>query len=87
MRNNTAVQLTALALVVGGIVALTLKDKDVSVFVSLFSPILSALFVVNHLSGQDQVLGQIRENTNGVLTQKIRDAVRAELEQHNSGQQ
>lgn len=72
---NTIVQLVALALVAGGVVALTLKDKDVTVFVSLFSPILSALFVVNHLATQDRTLNQIQRNTNGVLTQRIKDAV------------
>lgn len=81
---NTIVQLAALALVAGGIVALTLKDKDVTVFVSLFSPILSALFVVNHLTGQDRTLNQIQQNTNGVLTQRIKDAVNEALDQRQS---
>lgn len=72
---NTVVQLVALALVVGGVLILTLKDKDVSVFVSLFSPILSALFVVSHLNGQDVKLDKINENTNGALTERIRNAV------------
>lgn len=71
----TAVQASILGLFVAGLVILTLKDKDVSVFVSLFSPILSALFVVGHLSNQDQTLSQIQQNTNGVLTQRIKDAV------------
>lgn len=71
----TAVQAAILALVVAGFVVLTLKDKDVSVFVSLFSPILSALFIVGHLTNQDQTLNQIQQNTNGVLTQRIKDAV------------
>lgn len=71
----TGVQAAILGLFVAGLVILTLKDKDVSVFVSLFSPILSALFVVGHLSNQDQTLNQIQQNTNGVLTQRIKDAV------------
>lgn len=78
---NTIVQLVALALVAGGVVALTLKDKDVTVFVSLFSPILSALFVVNHLATQDRTLNQIQRNTNGVLTERIKDAVNEALDQ------
>lgn len=80
---NTIVQLVALALVAGGVVALTLKDKDVTVFVSLFSPILSALFVVNHLASQDRTLNQIQRNTNGVLTDRIRDAVAEAMDQRN----
>lgn len=79
---NTIVQLVALALVAGGVVALTLKDKDVTVFVSLFSPILSALFVVNHLSNQDVKLDKISENTNGVLTDRIKNAVSEALADH-----
>jgi hypothetical protein len=67
------------ALVVGGFVVITLTGKDVSAFVGLVSPILSALFVVNHLTNQDQVLNKISEQTNGVLTQKIKDAVQAAL--------
>lgn len=81
---NTIVQLVALALVAGGVVALTLKDKDVTVFVSLFSPILSALFVVNHLASQDRTLNQIQRNTNGVLTERIKDAVNEALDQRDS---
>lgn len=84
---NTVVQLTALALVVGGVLILTLRDKDVTVFVSLFSPILSALFVVNHLSGQDVKLDKISENTNGVLTDRIRQAVGEALDQRQDSDQ
>jgi len=83
---NVVVQLVALALVAGGVVALTLKDKDVSVFVSLFSPILSALFVVNHLSNQDRTLSQIQRNTNGVLTERIKEAVNEALDQRNGSE-
>lgn len=72
---NTIVQLAVLALVAVGVVVLSLEDKDVTVFVSLFSPILSAVFVVNHLSNQDRTLSQIQRNTNGVLTERIKEAV------------
>jgi len=71
----TLLQLGALGLVAGGLVVLLLKDKDVTVFVSLFSPVVSALFIVGHLANQDRVLDKINENTNGVLKQKIKDAV------------
>jgi len=77
----TLLQFGTLAVVALCVVVLTLKDKDVTVFVSLFSPILSALFVVGHLSQQDQKLDQITEQTNGVLTQKIKDAVNEALNQ------
>lgn len=73
--SNKVMQLGVFGLMVGAFVVLTLRDKDVTVFVSLFSPILSAVFVVNHLSGQDKVLDKISEQTNGVLTRKIEEAV------------
>jgi hypothetical protein len=75
MTANRLLQLGVFALVVGGFVVLSVQDKDVSAFVGLVTPILSALFVVNHLSNQDQVLRKINEQTNGVLTQRIKDAV------------
>jgi len=83
---NTLLQLGALCLVGGGLVVLLLKDKDVTVFVSLFSPVVSALFIVGHLGNQDRTLDQIRENTNGVLTQRIKDAVGEALRERESGE-
>ena len=80
MNANRALQLGVFALVIAGFVLITLKGKDVSAFVGLVSPILSALFIVNHLTNQDQVLSKINEQTNGVLTQKIKDAVQAALQ-------
>lgn len=77
--SNKLVQLGVFALMIGAFVVLTLKNVDMSLFVSLFSPILSAVFVVNHLSGQDQVLNKISEQTNGVLSKKIEEAVAAAL--------
>lgn len=77
--NNKILQVVALVLVIGGFVVLTLKDKDVSSFIGLVTPVLAALFVVGHLNEQDKTLGQIQEQTNGVLTRKIKDAVAAAL--------
>lgn len=83
----TYTQVAILAIMVAGIVVLTLENKDVSVYVSLFSPILSALFIVGHLSTQDQTLNQIQQNTNGVLTQRIKDAVQEALAQNTVDEQ
>lgn len=77
--NNKILQIVALVLVIGGFVVLTLKDKDVSSFIGLVTPVLAALFVVGHLNEQDKTLTQIQEQTNGVLTRKIKDAVAAAL--------
>lgn len=73
--NNKILQIVALALVLGGFVILTLKDKDVTAFIGLVTPVLAALFIVGHLNDQDQQLKEISKNTNGVLTQRIKDAV------------
>lgn len=76
---NRLFQFGVLALILGGFVMLTLKDKDVTVFVSVVTPILAAVFVVGEVSRrsdkQDEVLAQITHQTNGVLTQRINDAV------------
>lgn len=76
---NRLFQFGVLALILGGFVMLTLKDKDVTVFVSVVTPILAAVFVVGEVSRrsdkQDEALAQITHQTNGVLTQRINDAV------------
>jgi hypothetical protein len=77
----TILQLGIAALIVGGFIVLTVRGSDTSGYVGLVTPILAAVFVINHLDKQDQVLGEIHENTNGVLTKKIEDAVRRVLDE------
>ena len=76
---NRLFQLAVFGLVVAGFVVLTLKDKDVTVFVSVVTPILAAVFVVNEVGRrsdkQDEALAQITHQTNGVLTERINTAV------------
>jgi len=76
---NKLFQFGVLALILGGFVVLTLKDKDVTVFVSVVTPILAAVFVVGEVSRrsdrQDEALAQITHQTNGVLTERINAAV------------
>lgn len=76
---NRLFQFGVLALILGGFVMLTLKDKDVTVFVSVVTPILAAVFVVGEVSRrsdkQDEALAQITHQTNGVLTERINNAV------------
>lgn len=76
---SKAVQLGVFALVVAGFVVLTLKGSDTSAFIGLVTPILAAVFVVQHLGQQDKVLRQISAQTNGVLDQRIKDGVKAAL--------
>jgi len=80
---STILQLGVAALVIGGFVVLTLKGSDTSGFVGLVAPILGAVFVINHLDHrsdkQDEALEQITHQTNGVLTERIQEAVTAAL--------
>ncbi|KUJ70789.1 hypothetical protein ACZ90_00265 [Streptomyces albus subsp. albus] len=78
-------QLGIAALVIGGFVLLALKGADTTGFMALVAPILGAVFVINHLGKQDEVLGQIHENTNGVLSKKIKDAVAEALSERDDG--
>lgn len=75
----TALQVAALLVIVAGLVILTLKDKDVGTYIGVVTPILTALFVIQAVNqrsdSQDQKLDTIHENTNGILKQKIKDAV------------
>lgn len=77
---QTVIYVTSLA----GYVALALQEKATAEYVTLVGPVIAALFVVSHLDRrsdqQDQVLGQIHEQTNGVLTKRIEEAVTAVLD-------
>lgn len=81
---STALQLGTAALVIGGFVVLTLKGSDTGAFVGLVAPILAAVFVIQHLDHrsdkQDEKLDTITHQTNGVLSQRIREAVAEALE-------
>ncbi|WP_327719868.1 hypothetical protein OG381_34335 [Streptomyces sp. NBC_00490] len=83
---STFLQLGTAGLVVGGFVVLTLKGAETTGYVALVAPILAAVFVIQHLdhrtdkqdeqlAQQDEALAQITHQTNGVLTQRINDAV------------
>jgi hypothetical protein len=80
---STILQLGTAALVIGGFVVLTLKGSDTSAYIGLVMPILGAVFVINHLDHrsdkQDEALKTITHQTNGVLTQRIAEGVKAAL--------
>lgn len=75
----TVLQLGIAALVIAGFVALTLKGQDTSAYIGVVTPILTAVFVINHLDlrsdKQDEALQKITHQTNGVLTERIQTAV------------
>lgn len=83
---TTILQLGTATLTIGGFVALTLSGAETTSYVGLVMPILGAVFVINRLdqrsdkqdeklAQQDEALAQITHQTNGVLTQRINDAV------------
>lgn len=77
--SKTLMQLGVFALSVAGYVALALKGEATAEYVALIGPVLGAAFLMTHLGKQDKVLGEIHENTNGVLTKRIKEAVQEAL--------
>lgn len=80
---TTLLQLGIAAMVIGGFVVLMLKGQDVGAYIGVVTPIMTAVFVINHVDtrsdAQDQALQQITHQTNGVLTERIQDAVKTAL--------
>ncbi len=84
MGNKTAqlmAQVAVFAISVAGYVALAIRGEATAEYVTLVGPVLGAAFLMTHLRGQDQVLSEIHENTNGVLTKRITNAVQAALDE------
>jgi hypothetical protein len=77
--DNRLFQLGIFAISVAGYVTLALKGEATAEYVTLIGPVLGAGYVVSHLGKQDNVLGEIKEQTNGVLDQRIKDGVKAAL--------
>ncbi|MFF6988346.1 hypothetical protein [Streptomyces sp. NPDC010273] len=78
----TGFQFGALAVIVVGVILLLLFDKPTGSFIALVTPILAAMYLDGRteaqnetLQAQDQKLDQISEQTNGILTKRINDAV------------
>lgn len=78
---NVVIQLGVFAISVAGYVALALKGQATAEYVALVGPVLGAAFLMSKLGQQDQVLGEIKEQTNGVLDRRIREGVRAALDE------
>lgn len=86
-------QFGALAVILGGVILLTLFERPTGSYIALVTPILAAMYLdaktekQNEILGQhDQKLDQITHQTNGILTQRIKDAVGEALaEREDSG--
>lgn len=80
---NQLVQIVVYVTSLAGYVVLAIQGEPTAEYVTLVGPVIAAMFVVSHLDRrsdqQDQVLGKIQENTNGVLDRRIKDGVKAAL--------
>lgn len=72
------------AISVAGYVALSVWGQATAENVALVGPVLGAAFLMSKLGQQDQVLSEIHENTNGVLTKRIEDGVKAALDERSA---
>lgn len=73
--NDKLMQVLVFAISVAGYVPLAMVGKATAEYVTLVGPVLAVVILSGRLGKQDEVLGQIHENTNGVLTRKIDTAV------------
>lgn len=71
----TGFQFAALAVILGGVVMLTLFDKPTGSYIALITPILAAMYLDARTEKQNEKLDQITHQTNGVLTERINTAV------------
>lgn len=77
--NDRLMQVLVFAICVSGYVPLAMTGKATAEYVTLIGPVLAVVILQGRLGKQDQVLGQIQEQTNGVLTRRIENAVKAAL--------
>ncbi|MFJ2176393.1 hypothetical protein ACIOHE_26320 [Streptomyces sp. NPDC087851] len=84
----TGFQLVALIAIVVGVTVLTVLGKPTGTYIALVTPILAAMYLDGRteaqnqrLEEQTQQLTQITHQTNGVLTQRIKDAVQEALDE------
>ena len=84
--NDRVMQVIVFAICVAGYVPLAMTGKATAEYVTLIGPVLAVVILQGRLGKQDEVLGEIKENTNGVLTKRIEEAVgRALTQREDSG--
>lgn len=78
----TGFQFGALAVILGGVILLTLFDKPMGSYIALVTPILAAMYLDGRTEKQNEVLEQqhqkldrITQQTNGELDRRINVAV------------
>jgi hypothetical protein len=73
--NDKMMQVLVFAICVAGYVPLAMLGKATAEYVTLIGPVLAVVILKTHLGQQDETLGKIQEQTNGVLDQRIEDGV------------
>lgn len=84
--SDKLMQVIVFAICVVGYVALAIKGSETAEYVTLIGPVLAVVILSGRLGKQDEVLGEIHENTNGVLTKRIKNAVTEALDERGSGE-
>lgn len=77
--SDRLMQVLVFAICVAGYVPLALKGAATAEYVTLIGPVLAVVILQGRLGKQDEALDVIKENTNGVLTKRIEEAVKAAL--------
>lgn len=85
--SDKLMQVIVFAICVGGYVPLAMAGAATAEYVTLIGPVLAVIIIQGRLGKQDEVLGEIHENTNGVLTKRIKDAVGEALEERQPPQE
>lgn len=73
--NDKLMQVLIFAICVAGYVPLALKGLATAEYVTLIGPVLAVVILQGRLGKQDEALGKIQEQTNGVLDKRIEDGV------------
>ena len=75
--------------IIGYVVLALYGEAKTAEYVTLIGPVLAVVVLKGHLGEQDetlkaqnQVLNKIDRNTNGVLTERIKEAVGEALDEH-----
>lgn len=79
--NDRMMQVLVFAICVAGYVPLAMAGKATAEYVTLIGPVLAVVILQGRLGKQDEVLGKIHEQTNGVLDARIEKGVLKALAQ------
>lgn len=82
--SDKLMQVLVFAISMVGYVILAIKGAATAEYVTLVGPVLAVVILQGRLGKQDEVLSEIHENTNGVLTRRMEEAVHRVLDERDS---